>query len=46
MSVTCPFTRNCDNKVFKKEQKEPLENIVQYTPQDYQILDTLTEISL
>lgn len=46
MSVTCPFTRNCDNKVFKKEKNLPIESIVQYTPQDYKILDTLDEITL
>ena len=46
MSVTCPFTRNCDNKVFKKLVNSPLETIVQYTPQDYKILDSLDSISL
>lgn len=46
MSVTCPFTRNCDNKVFKKEQNSPLETIVQYTPEDYKILDDLDAITL
>ena len=46
MSVTCPFTRNCENKVFKKEQGKPLETVVEYTPQDYKILDTLDTINL
>ena len=46
MSVTCPFTRNCDNKVFKKEKGSPIETIVQYTPEDYKILDTLDDITL
>lgn len=46
MSVTCPFTRNCDNKVFKKEKGGPLETIAQFTPQDFEILDTLDTITL
>lgn len=41
MSVTCPFTRNCDNKVFTKEKSAPLTAVVQYTAQDYKILDEL-----
>ena len=46
MSVTCPFTRYCENQVFTKEKDKPLASIVQYTAQDYQILDQLEEITL
>ncbi len=46
MSVTCPFTRDCDNKVFKKEYNSPIETVVQYTPEDYKILYTLDKITL
>lgn len=46
MSVTCPFTRKCDNEVYEKGYTSPLKKIVQYTPADYKILDTLDEISL
>lgn len=46
MSVTCPFTRNCENKVFKKPANSPLETMVQFTPQDYKLLDTLETITL
>ena len=41
MSVTCPFTRFCDNQVFTKRKEEPLKAVVQYTAQDFKILDTL-----
>ena len=46
MSVTCPFTRKCDNEVYEKENGQPLKQLVQYTPEDYKILDTLDEITL
>ena len=46
MSVTCPFTRYCDNQVFTKEVHGPLIMAVQYTVQDYKILDQLEEITL
>jgi hypothetical protein len=46
MSVTCPFTRRCDNEVYEKHEGQPLKKLVQYTPADYKILDTLDEISL
>ena len=46
MSVTCPFTRYCENQVFTKEKNMPLTAIVQYTAQDYKILDQLEEITL
>ncbi len=41
MSVTCPFTRKCDNEVYEKGKDSPMKKIVQYTPADYKILDTL-----
>jgi hypothetical protein len=46
MSVTCPFTRFCDNQVFTKRRDEPLKAVVNYTAADYKILDTLDDISL
>ena len=46
MSVTCPFTRFCDNQVFTKEKDQPLVAVVQYNTEDFKILDTLEEISL
>lgn len=46
MSVTCPFTRRCENEVYEKYDKVPLKKLVQYTPEDYKILDTLDEITL
>ena len=46
MSVTCPFTRKCENEVYEKPYNGPLNKVVQYTPADYKILDTLDEISL
>ena len=46
MSVTCPFTRKCDNEVYEKDYNLPMKKVVQYTPADYKILDTLDEISL
>jgi hypothetical protein len=46
MSVTCPFTRFCESKVFTRKPGEALKVVVQYTPQDFQILDALEEISL
>ena len=46
MSVTCPFTRRCENEVYEKYDGVPLKKLVQYTPEDYKILDTLDEITL
>jgi hypothetical protein len=46
MSVTCPFTRFCENQVFTKRRDEPLKVVVQYTAEDYKILDSLEEITL
>jgi hypothetical protein len=46
MSVTCPFSRFCENQVFTKRRDEPLKAVVQYTADDYKILDSLEEITL
>lgn len=46
MSVTCPFTRRCENEVYEKRTDSPLKKLVQYTPEDYKILDTLDDITL
>lgn len=46
MSVTCPFTRNCENEVYEKLVNQPFKKLVQYTPEDYKILDTLDDINL
>ena len=46
MSVTCPFSRNCDSQVFTKKKGEEVKALVQYTTEDYKILDTLEEITL
>lgn len=46
MSVTCPFTRNCENEVYEKPIDQPFKKLVQYTPEDYKILDTLDDITL
>lgn len=46
MSVTCPFTRFCDNQVFTKRRDEPLKAVVNYTTEDYKILDSLDDITL
>ena len=46
MSVTCPFSRFCENKVFTKTKTDPLKAVVEYTSEDYKILDTLEEITL
>lgn len=46
LSVTCPFTRFSDSKVFAKSGPGELKEIMSYTAEDYKILDTLEEISL
>jgi hypothetical protein len=46
MSVTCPFTRKCENEVYKKERNSPMETIVQFKPEDYLILEELDTITL
>lgn len=46
MSVTCPFTRRCENEVWEKGMNSELRKIVAFTPEDYKILDTLDDITL
>ena len=46
MSVTCPFTRKCENEVYEKPEGKGFKKLVQYTPEDYKILDTLDDITL
>lgn len=46
MSVTCPFTRKCENEVYEKPYNGPAKKLVQHTPEDYKILDSLDEITL
>lgn len=46
MSVTCPFSRSFDSQVFTKRKDEELKALVQYTAEDYKILDTLEEITM
>lgn len=46
LSVTCPFTRKCENEVYEKPYSGLLKKLVQHTPEDYKILDTLDEITL
>ena len=45
MSVTCPFTRMSESKVYSRNGTQPLKTVMQYTQEDYKILDTLAEIS-
>jgi hypothetical protein len=46
LSVTCPFTRRSESKVFSKTGADPLKTVMQYTQEDYKVLDSLEEISL
>jgi hypothetical protein len=46
LSVTCPFTRRSESKVFSKNGAQPLKTVMQYTKEDYNVLDSLEEISL
>ncbi len=46
LSVTCPFTRRCESKVFSKSGADPLKTVMQYTQEDYKVLDSLDSISL
>ena len=41
LSVTCPFTRFSESKVLSKKGTEPLKSVMQYTAEDYKILDQL-----
>ena len=46
LSVTCPFTRSFESKVFTKSGASPLKELISYTAEDYKILDSLEDISL
>lgn len=46
LSVTCPFTRRSESKVFSRSGANPLKTVMQYTQEDYKVLDSLDEISL
>lgn len=46
LSVTCPFTRFSDSKVFSRQGANPMKAVMNYTTEDYKILDELEEISL
>ena len=46
LSVTCPFTRRSESKVFSRTRETALKTIMQYTQEDYKVLDSLEEISL
>lgn len=46
MSVTCPFTRNCSSKVYKKYYNEEMTEEISFTQDDFKILDELDTISL
>lgn len=46
LSVTCPFTRRSESKVFSRTRDSPLKTVMQYTQEDYKVLDSLEEISL
>lgn len=46
LSVTCPFTRFSESKVFSRSGDNPLKSIINYTAEDYKILDELEAISL
>lgn len=46
LSVTCPFTRFSESKVFSRLGNGPLKEVMSYTAEDYKILDSLEEITL
>lgn len=46
LSVTCPFTRRSESKVFSRTRASELKTVMQYTQEDYKVLDSLEEISL
>ena len=46
MSVTCPFTRDCDNEVYSKAMDCNMEKLVKYTPDDFKMLEKLDDITL
>lgn len=46
LSVTCPFTRYSESKVFSRLGNNPLKEVMSYTAEDYKILDSLEDITL
>lgn len=46
LSVTCPFTRCKESKVFSRNGANPLKAVMQYTAEDYKVLDELENITL
>lgn len=46
LSVTCAFTRYGESRVFSKGGNEPLRTVMQYTKEDFKILEELAEISV
>lgn len=41
MSVTCPFSRFCESKIFTKNKGEEVKAVVSYSTEDFKILDSL-----
>lgn len=41
LSVTCPFTRFGESKVFSRTGGNPLQSVMNYTTEDYKLLDEL-----
>jgi len=46
LSVTCPFTRYSESKVFSRTGAAELKTVMQYTAEDYKMLDSLDELTL
>ena len=46
LSVTCPFTRYSESKVFSKAGPSPLREQMSFSASDYKILEELEDISL
>ena len=46
LSVTCPFTRFSESKVLSKAGMGELKTVMQYTAEDYRMLDSLQELTL
>ena len=46
LSVTCPFTRYSESTVFSRKGAAEVKSVMQYTAEDYKILDSLEELTL
>lgn len=46
LSVTCPFTRYSESKVFSRTGAGEVKTVMQYTAEDYKMLDSLEELTL